>query len=191
MRINFLPLIALAFLGASRVDDAKAPFRLTIVPSTSSSQGRSIAIAEKQPREFYVVLTNVSTESQPVWEYWNSWGYQTISLEFTTSDGRKIVVSKRPQDFTKNFPSTFLILPGEHQVYPIRLNKEWDTGPKLSEAAETVVTVKAIYEVSSSSESRRYNVWSGRAESGSYTFTLGYEWTRTPSPNKRLERTRR
>ena len=32
-------------------------------------------IAEKQPDEFYVVLTNVSKEAQLVWEYWNSWGY--------------------------------------------------------------------------------------------------------------------
>jgi len=170
----------------------KVPFSLSIVPETSRGErfGSSIEMAHDKPREFYVVLTNVSMESQPVWEYWNSWGYQTLSFEFTTSDGKKILVSKRPQEFTKNFPSTFLILPGEHQVYPIRLDKDWDTGPKLSEAAETAITVKAIYQVSSSSESKRYKVWSGRVESGSYSFTVGRQWTRTPSPNKRLQRTR-
>ncbi len=142
------------------------------MPSTSSPDARGINIAEKQPREFYVVLTNVSMESQLVWEHWNSWGYQTLSFEFTMSDGKKIVVSRRLQDFTKNFPSTFLIPPGEYQVYPIRLDKDWDTGPKLSKVAETAVTVKAIYEVSTTSESKRYKVWSGRVESRSYMFTL-------------------
>jgi len=172
MRMNLLLLIALALFGASHVDDAKAPFTLSIVPSKSSTDARGITIAENQPREFYVVLTNVSMESQPVWEYWNSWGYQTLSFEFTMSDGKKIVVSKRRQDFNKNFPSTFLILSGEHQVYPIRLDKDWDTGPRLSTMTETAVTVKAIYEVSTTSESKRYRVWSGRVESGSYMFTL-------------------
>jgi hypothetical protein len=124
MRMNLLLLIALALFGTSHVDDAKAPFTLSIVPSTSSTDARDITIAENQPQEFYVVLTNVSMESQPVWEYWNSWGYQNLSFEFTMSDGKKIVVSKRLKDFDKNFPSTFLILPGEHQVYPISFAKE-------------------------------------------------------------------
>ena len=191
MRMNLLLLVALAFLGTSRLDDAKAPFTLSIVPSTSSSETRSITIAEKLPPVFYVVLTNVSKESQPVWDSWNSWGYQTVSFEFTTSEGERILVSKRTQDFTKNAPSTYIILPRENQVYPIRLDKEWDIGPKLSEAAGTTVTVKAIYQVSRSAESEPYKVWSGRVESGSYTFTLGHQWTRTPSPNRRLQRTRR
>ncbi len=156
-----------------RVDDAKAPFILAIVPSTSWPDSRGITIAEKQPREFYVVLTNVSTEAQSVWEDSNSWGYGTLSFEFTMADGQKIVVSKRQQVvFTVNRPSTFLIPPGEHQVYPIRLDKSWDTGPKLSKLAETTTTVKAIYEVSTTSESKQYKVWAGRVESGSYMFTL-------------------
>lgn len=64
IRMNLLLLIALALFGTSHVDDAKVPFTLSIVPSTSSPDARGINIAEKQPREFYVVLTNVSMESQ-------------------------------------------------------------------------------------------------------------------------------
>ena len=161
-----------SLVGASRAVDAKAPFTLAIVPSTSSPDARGITVAEKQPDEFYVVLTNVSTGAQPVWVYWNSWGYQTLSFEFTMADGQKIVVSKRQQGFTVNFPATFLIPPGEYQVYPIRLDKDWDTGSKLSKLAETTVTVKAIYEVSTTTESQQYKVWTGRVESGSYMFTL-------------------
>jgi hypothetical protein len=88
------------------------------------------------PEDFYVVFTNVSAEPQAVWEYWNSWGYQTVTFELTTEDGRKFLVSKRPQSFTMNFPSEFLIEPGEHQVFAIRLNDEWETHPALPKAAE-------------------------------------------------------
>ncbi|MDQ6653470.1 MAG: hypothetical protein M3Y84_12085, partial [Acidobacteriota bacterium] len=96
-------------IGTSRADEAKAPFTLAIVPNTSSPEARGITVSEKKPDEFYVVLTNVSIEAQPVWMYWNSWGYQTLSFEFSMADGQKIGVSKRQQDFTVNFPSTFLI----------------------------------------------------------------------------------
>jgi len=159
-------------LATSPAADAKVPFKLAVVPSTSSADARGITIAEKQPNEFYVVLTNVSIEAQPVWATWNSWGYQTISFEFTMADGQKIVVAKRQQGFTMNFPSTFDIPPGEHQVYPIRLDKDWDTGPKLSKLEDATVDLKAIYEVSRTPESEEYKVWTGRVESGSYMFTV-------------------
>jgi hypothetical protein len=60
------------------------------------------------PRDFYVLLSNVSKQPQTVWEDWNSWGYQAISFELTTADGKKHVLSKRQQDFTKNYPSTLV-----------------------------------------------------------------------------------
>lgn len=149
----------------------RVPFTLSIVPTTSRSDSRVITIAATKPDEFYVVLTNISTAPQLVWEYWNSWGYQTISFEFMLDRNQRIIVSKRPQDFTKNFPSTFMIPPGDHKVYAIRLDREWDTIaiPKSSEAP---VTLKAIYQVSQTPEASTYNVWIGRVESSSCKLTL-------------------
>jgi len=111
----------------------KSPFSLSVVPETSHGErfGSSIEMAHNKPRDFYVVLTNVSSEPQAVWEYWNSWGYQTLSFELTTEDGKKFLVSRRQGEFTMNFPSTFLIEPGEHQVYAIRLDEWWETRPSL------------------------------------------------------------
>jgi hypothetical protein len=173
MKTKLLPLLILVLLGATRAADAEAPFTLSITPSDSSVDTRGITMAVRQPQEFYVVLTNVSNEPQAVWEYWNSWGYQTISFEFTMPNNQRVVVSKRPHDFNKNFPSTFLIPPGEHQVYPVRLDKDWEVGSTFSKLGETSVVVKAIYEVSITPESARYKVWTGRVESASYRFTLG------------------
>ena len=106
-----------------------------------------------------------------MWEYWNSWGYQTISFEFTFDNNRQIVVSKRPQGFTMNFPSTFRIPAGEHKVYAIRLDSDWDIG-SIPKSTETLVGLKAIYEVTNTPEAATYNVWTGRVESDVYKFTL-------------------
>ena len=179
MKTAFLILVfTLASLAWSANTDAAEPFTLSVVPSRSSPQARSIAIADDKPDEFYVVLSNRSKDSQSVFESWNSWGYQTVSFEFTTPDGKKTVVSKRPHAFTKNGPSTFLIPPGEHQVYAVRLDKWWEARPMLTADAEMPITLKAIYQVSVTPESTKHKVWTGRIESKAYSLTLRH-W-RTP-----------
>ena len=129
-------------------------------------------MAHDKPSDFYVVLTNVSSEPQAVWEEWNSWGYETISFEATTGDGKKFIISRKPQIFTVNFPSTFLIQPGEHKVYDIRLDKWWAAHPALPRVDETSITLRAIYEVHPTPESAQYKVWTGRVESHGYRLTL-------------------
>ena len=152
----------------------KIPFSLSVVPQGSHEEpfGSSIEMAHNKPREFFVVLTNVSPEPQPIWEYWNSWGYQNVSFELTTADGKKFVVSRKQEKFTRNFPSTFLIGPGEHQVYAIRLDEWWETHPSLPKIDETPLTLKAIYEVSPTTEAAQFHVWTGHLESRSYKLTL-------------------
>ena len=147
------------------------PFMLSIVPTKSSSDSRFITIAPEKPDEFYVVLTNISSEPQAVWETWNSWGARTISFEFTFGNNPPIVVARGPEDFTKNGPSTFLIPPGEHKIYPIRLDKWWDVR-SIPKSAEAQVSLKAIYEVPVTPEAATYHVWTGRVESGNYSVTL-------------------
>jgi len=152
----------------------KPPFSISVVPASSRSEGfgRSIAMAHEKASDFYVVLTNTSSEQQAVWEYGNSWGYQTISFELTAVDGKKFLVSRREEDFTRNFPSTFQIEPGEHQVYAIRFDERWDTQPSLPKADEESISLKAIYEVPPTPEAARYRVWTGRLESHTYHLKL-------------------
>jgi hypothetical protein len=153
-------------------DSAKPPFSLAIVPDVSRSEGESIAMANYKPRDFYVVLTNISQEPQAVWEYWNSWGYQTISFEFTTADGKKGRILKRDEAFTVNFPSTYVVKAGEHQVFLIHLDKGWQAHPALPKADLLPITLRAVYEVFATPEASQYKVWTGRVESHSYNFKL-------------------
>jgi len=181
---RLISILFFAIAATIHADDPKAPFTLSIVPTSSGAKGGSICSAKKQPPSFYVVLTNISGHPQPTWETWCSWGYFTISFEFTTSDGKHILVTKRGIDWTKNFPDTFLIPPGEHQVYPIQLDSEWNNLPIFEKASDKPVTLKAVYEVSSTQDitsarqAAKYNVWIGRVESPSYTLILAQDWDR-------------
>jgi hypothetical protein len=129
------------------------PLSLSIVPGLGG-----ITMAKNKPDEFYVVITNVSGGPESVWQYWNSWGYQAISFELTTADGKKFVLSKKQEEFTRNFPSTFVVEPGEQQVYPIRLDEWWETHPALPTTGEMPITLKAIYEVTRTPEAAHYKV---------------------------------
>ena len=128
--------------------------------------------SELPNRDFYVLLSNVSKEPQIVWEDWNSWGYYSISFELTTNDGKKYILSKRDTGFTMNYPSTVVIEPGEHVVYPIHLDEWWETHPSIPKAPELPITLKAKYEISPTPESAQYKVWTGHVESHIYNFTF-------------------
>jgi len=88
----FLQVIALTLapLARSADKDAADPFTLSVVPTHSSVRGRSITFGGGKPvEELYVVLTNSSKDTQAVFQYRNSWGYQNVSFELTMPDGRR------------------------------------------------------------------------------------------------------
>lgn len=148
-------------------DTSPSPFSLSIVPGIGG-----ITMAKNKPREFYVVITNNSKEPRSIWQFWNSWGYQAVSFELTTAEGKKSIVSKKQEAFTVNYPAKFLVEPGEHQVYPIKLDESWEMHPVLPKSDESPVTLKAVYEIPTTSEAFQYKVWTGRVESHDYNFSL-------------------
>jgi hypothetical protein len=151
---------------------ASSPFRVTLVPTKSDERGQIISAANN-PGTFYVVLINDSPKAEVVWESWNSWGYDAISFEVTSSDGTTRHLSKKKQIFTRNFPTTFSIPPAGCQVYPIQFDSTWANVPSLFPSLGDVkVTVQAIYEVQSSQEAGEYGVWVGRTVSPKYVITL-------------------
>ena len=172
MKFRAILVVTIAMLGCTRKEAPKAPFALAVVPTHGIAMCLDTTMSRDVRNEFYVVLTNISDRPQAVWEEWNSWGYQNISFEFTTSDGRKYVISKREEDFTRNFPSTLLIQPGEHQVYSIWLDKWWEAHPSFPKGDEMPIKMKAVYEVEATPEGVKAKVWTGRLESKTYSFML-------------------
>ena len=138
------------------------PFELSIVPESRNADSSSISLAKDSKREFFVILTNKSDKSQPVFESWNSWGYQVISFQLILPSGEQKKISVKPQFFTRNFPSTYVIPPNGHQVFPITLDDEWQGAPDFGKPGRTKIKLAAIYEVHESKESGEQKVWTGR-----------------------------
>ncbi|CAN5908877.1 hypothetical protein BH11VER1_BH11VER1_09200 [soil metagenome] len=138
------------------------PFQLTIVPESSSEHSSSISFAKDSKRAFFVVLTNTSDKPQSIFESWNSWGYQAIAFEMIRPSGERTKVFVKPQSFSKNFPSTYVIPARGHQVFPITFNDEWDVKPDFGESGRTKIKLTAVYEVHATKESGEKKVWTGR-----------------------------
>jgi hypothetical protein len=173
LRIIAFNLCSLLGMSFAVAQEAPAPFKLSIVPSRSYTEERTITQAENKPDAFHVVLTNTSDQAQPVWLPWYSWGYWTISFELTMPDGARHLVRKTDDvGFSKNIPGTFLVPVGEPYVYTIRFDKDWVDRPKVSGTSDIPISLKAIYEVRETPESTRLKVWTGQIESRSYDFTL-------------------
>jgi len=161
---------------ASVQGPSPSPFSLSIVSGTN----KSITMSKKTEwaDEFFVVLTNISKEPQPVFEYWNGWGFQVISFELSAADGRLFVLSAKGDCCDKNTPDTYTIEPSEHQVFAIRLDESWQVQPALTVVDGMPITLKAVYRVSPTRESAQKHEWTGRVESRSYNLSL---WQCPPS----------
>jgi hypothetical protein len=177
MRVYVLAILISLIHG--RVD-ASPPFRVSIVPTSSEATDRSITTAPHNPDRFYVVLTNVSAKPQPVFETWNSWGYRSITFELVLN-GKKHLITKEEQSFSRNFPSTFEIPPGEAIVYPIQLDSSWEGLPVLKDdhccpttevGGAVRIQLTAVYEVESSVDAAKQKVWVGRIRSPTHELTL-------------------
>ena len=162
--------------SAANEETESSPFQLAVVPTTSYDEpiGRHIAMAKSSPGAFYVILTNTSKKPQAAFEGWNSWGYQAISFEIRSAGGLKATITRKEQRFDKNFPSTFIIPPGESMVYPISLDAGWKALPSLPIADQTpmAIVLKAIYRVDPTPAAIKGTVWTGRVESKEYHFEL-------------------
>ena len=161
-KIIFLIVHLGGWLSACAADK---PFSVLIVPEKRSETDSSIGWGSGSAHGFFVLLTNLTDKNQPVFEAWNSWGYQAIAFEMILSDGRKANLAVKERNFTKNVASVYVIPPHGHQVFPVTLGDEWQGKPDLGPAGTTKVTLKAIYEVASTKESREQGVWTGRVES--------------------------
>jgi hypothetical protein len=166
----------------SQAVSSEPPFSVSIVPQDSNDAGQWISMRKAGSiKPFYVVLTNTTSEPQRVFEAWNMWGYKAIAFECLTEDGQRAIVSRKDQDFDKNYPSTSIVPPGEHYVYAIEFtNQNWTMAPSLrfSKAEAVVVHLKAIYQLTPTRESQKLGkkIWVGRAESKDYAFRLVREW---------------
>ncbi|MCP5540436.1 MAG: hypothetical protein H7A52_09890 [Akkermansiaceae bacterium] len=152
--------VGLAIIAQARGDENTPPFSVHLSPNKSH-----ITVGD-EPESFFVILRNISTDDQKVFEQWNSWGYRNISFEISKGKRRHNLVLK-PQSFTRNFPSVYLVPPGENMVLRFTLDSDWENLPEFPNG-ETEVFIKVIYKCTASDESEKQGVWTGEIRSGEY-----------------------
>jgi len=171
MKIMYMMVLGWLTSGFGVLHAAEKPFAVSIVPEDRDANGARIRWTKSNKRNFYVVLSNVTANPQPVFEDWNSWGYQSISFDLVWAGGKTAKVKLKPQNFTRNAPSTYTLLPKGHQVFLITFNEEWEGKPNFKEAWAKV-KLKAIYEIRATKESKEIGVWVGRIESEQIDVTI-------------------
>ncbi len=163
MKINLL-CAASVLLLLCRVSSA-APFELTIVPQRHLENGEIIRI----DNPVHLILQNTSDTDQKIFETWNSWGYQAISLIFDLPDGSQETARVKQQRFTRNFPSTFQIAPGSFYVFSLTLDERWEGLTDLKKFLHQKIKLTAVYEIGESEESKEHKVWVGKESSETLT----------------------
>src|SRR5215831_3940489 len=115
---------------------------------------------------FHVVLTNTSDKPVKIWDEIYSWGYYSLSFRGTDSAGHAFVAKRAQTNFTKNGPVWLTIESGGSYVFDVYFGdaKEWEGFPLPDNRVE-LISLSAVFEVTSTPESIEQHVWNGRVVS--------------------------
>lgn len=167
--------LAAAVVATSRSSESRGPalLALHIVPTRHDDKiGRSIELYG-QGRHFHVVVTNVSDRPLRLWRDWCSWGYFALSFVATGEDGRRVTIRKKDREWSKNFPDSILVPPGEHLVLEVSFDDSiWQDTPLPEPSRSRAVKLQAVYEIQPDEETAKRGVWTGQVRSTSETYTL-------------------
>jgi hypothetical protein len=135
------------------------------------------AIRYEKPM-FQVQVTNKFDREQRIWRDSNSWGYYALSFELTEANGKVTRIEKKPQGFTRNVPSYWTLPPHERRMLEVDFAETttWSPVPFPQRGGGPVTyTMRAIFEIGETEESKKFNVWTGRIVSKpeKYTFYGG------------------
>jgi hypothetical protein len=159
-----LGLLLVALVGAEGLKAGEL-LGVDIVPALSRGSEPEIFVSGEPHHRLHVVVSNLSDSPQRVYEDWNSWGYDSLSFEAITGEGKKVQLKKKPRDWTKNFASTYTIAARGHYVIPVQLStNEWENAELISSPEVQPIKLKAIFEIPKP-DTNTYQVWVGRVES--------------------------
>lgn len=167
---NLLLFITLTLLASAARVAAESPLQISIEPAAEHKKA-ILTWTHKHEPPFNLVFTNTSKKPQPVFRRSNSWGSYNVSFEITLPGHKPVTVTKKAQSFTRNVPGHHTILPGEKLKVPFTLDDTWKGRPSFKavpkgKTGQTKgVKIKAIYSVKETPESKKFGVWTGKAES--------------------------
>lgn len=112
-----------------------------------------------------VAIENQGSEGVRLWRTSNTWGAGALSFELMR-DGESVRLTRRPEDYTRNVPSSVEVPAGGRHQLPFDLGDgTWQSDDQLERFAGPGACLVAVYEVRETRESAEHGVWTGRLES--------------------------
>lgn len=125
-----------------------------------------IELAGTDPPSGEVVLENGTNGSIRIWRFGNGWGDETLTFQLSHGAAREVHVTRRPQVYTRNVPSSVEVPAGGKQPLPFDLgDRTWDLRDAADLLRRSGVTLAAIYRVPPSPEAGTHGVWVGELRS--------------------------
>jgi hypothetical protein len=115
-----------------------------------------------------------------IWDFDNSWGWHTISLQLKRTDSNKeFRLTKLKQiGWTINYPGFIEIPPTEdYKMYLFPRERGWEAEQDISELGQWPLTAKAVLEIPETPETGEFGIFVGRVESA---------WMRSEPPHSWL-----
>ena len=167
--VSILVLIGCLLLGAvawARRDE-HTPLSVSIAVPIRGKH-RSIENAQ-----FHVVVRNISTHNVNLWREWCSWGYFNLSFEVSDENGKTWLVNKKNRGWGKNYPDYCTVEPNGNLVIDVTLNPDtWENPPRPEAGKSLTVTLRALFQVAETEESKKHEVWTGKVVSEAKQYTL-------------------
>jgi hypothetical protein len=112
-----------------------------------------------------VVLINTGGTPIRVWRTGNWWGDTVLSFEVSRGGSTRHVV-RRPQEYTRNVPSSVEVPAGARHEWPFDLGDgQWEADAPLDQLLVPGAQLSAVYEVARTPEAVDHDVWIGRLRS--------------------------
>jgi hypothetical protein len=122
-------------------------------------------------RHYHVVVSNRSDQPLRLWDDHCSEGEFNLAFEVADDKGLKLI-RRRGQDWSKNFPITLELHPGDQFVSEFSLDPDkWELPWAESEIGTRRIRMRAIYEIEPTEIAGKKGIWTGKVASryGDYT----------------------
>ena len=137
-------------------------------------------IAEYAEKDFRLVFLNHGRQSQRIWEFDNSWGWNTLTWMIGENGNRSQMAEIRKlqtRAWTKNGPVFFELSAGDRRIIPVSfLDGQWELPTGLNAFKNKTVIVKARLDIPASPEATSNQVFVGTLESNELLLSPPHGW---------------
>jgi hypothetical protein len=124
-----------------------------------------VDLSRASPPAGTAAIENRGPEAVRLWRTSNTWGAGALRFELTRS-GASLLLTRRPEDFTRNVPSAVEVPAGGRHELPFDLGDGgWEGDEQLDRPAGPGGRLVAVYEVGETPEAAVHGVWTGRLKS--------------------------